>query len=376
MSKLFLFISFLFIQNTFGQVTFVIDNLPESTPKNASIYISGDFEGWRGGQEVYKLVEDNGTYSITLPKEESVNIRFKFTLGSWETVETNIDGSSIENRTHVFGKEKEIVKIHIENWGTTIDKISTASKNVSVLSEEFEIPQLDRKRKVWLYLPPDYETSNKKYPVIYMHDGQNIFDEKTSGFGEWQVDETLNKLFDETGFGAIVIGIEHGGNKRIDEYTPWVNPEYGGGEGEAYLEFLVETLKPYVDTNYRTISDKENTAIIGSSLGGLISHYAGLKYSEVFGLIGVYSPTFWFSDLCYDFATNNSDNTTTKMCFLAGDNESETMVDNMNKMIELMKEYGFSQENIKSKVVKNGEHNEKLWRENFEETILWLFNKD
>ncbi len=370
MIKYFLFfISFLCIQNTFGQVTFVVDSLPENTPKNAAIYISGDFEGWTGGQEKYKLSQKGDQYSITLPKQEGV-INFLFTQGSWKIVEKGIEG----NRTYTYRNKIDTIKIQISNWEDNSTKKSTAAKNVVVLSEDFYMPELDRKRKIRIYLPPDYDAANKKYPVMYMHDGQNLFDYNTSFAGEWEVDETLNKLYQENGFGLIVIGIDNGGNKRMDEYSPWKIGKYGGGEGDAYVEFIVKTLKPYVDKNYRTKPERENTAIIGSSMGGLISHYAGLKYPDTFGVVGAFSPSFWLSDSCYDFATNHSDNHKTKMYFLAGDNESETMVSNLDKMIELMKANGFNKENIKSKIVLDGEHNEKLWRENFEETILWLFN--
>ena len=370
----FLGFVFCFVQNGNSQVTFVITDFPDDTPENASVFISGDFEGWSGGQEKYKLSQDGASYFITIPEQREA-INFKFTLGTWDSVEVDTNGANIDNRTYTFADKSETVIFKIQNWLKSNSLSSTASKNVSILSEKFYMPKSDINRRIWLYLPPDYATSTKRYPVIYMHDGQNIFDEKTSGFGEWQVDETLDNLFNKTGFGVIVIGIDHGGVNRIDEYTPWGNIEYGGGEGDAYLKFLVETLKPYVDTNYKTKSNKENTAIIGSSLAGLISHYAGLKHPETFGLIGAFSPTFWFSDLCYDFAAGHSIDNNSKMYFLAGDNESETMVSNLEKMIELMKANGFSLENIKSKVVIEGEHNEKLWRDNFEETILWLFNE-
>jgi len=209
-----------------------------------------------------------------------------------------------------------------------------------------------------------------------MHDGQNLFDEATSFGGEWQVDETLNELYKNNNFGLIVVGIDNDGSKRMDEYSPWKSSTYnGGGEGDAYLDFIVKTLKPFVDEKYRTLVDKQNTAIMGSSLGGLISHYAALKYPDTFGLIGVFSPAFGFSESSYDFATTHSNIEDVSMYFLAGDNESPNMVNNMNKMTTLMKSKGFNQKNVISKIVPGGEHNEKLWREHFEEAILWLFDE-
>lgn len=368
-------IFFLLITSTFfAQVTFVISDLPKNTLHNASIYISGDFEGWSGGQEKFKLNKKNNSYLITLPKQ-SGKINFKFTQGSWDLVETTISGNNIDNRTYQFIGKKDSVKIKIINWNNPLEKKSTAAKNVFVLSEDFYIPQLDRKRKIRIYLPPNYDTSLKSYPVLYMHDGQNLFDNATSYAGEWEIDETLNKLYKEIGFELIVIGIDNGGEKRMDEYSPWKNKKYGGGEGDAYLDFIVQTLKPYVDNNYRTKSNKENSAIMGSSMGGLISQYAGLKYPDIFTKIGVFSPSFWFSKDTFYYTKKHAQLNNTKMFFLVGEQEGENIVMDMGKMIKLMKNNGFPYKNISQKVIPNGQHNEALWRNNFEEAVLWLFEE-
>jgi len=370
------FIFFLSITSTiYSQVTFLVNSVPQKTFEDESIYISGDFEGWTGGQEKYKLSRNNNDYSITLPDQTSI-INFKFTKGSWASVETDIEGNNIDNRTYINNQKNDTVNIKILNWMGAAIKKSTASKNVSVLSDHFKMPQLSRTRRIWIYLPPDYNSTKKSYPVLYMHDGQNLFDDATSYAGEWNVDETLNQLYKEKGFELIVIGIDHANEKRLDEYSPWHNSKYqAGGQGDAYLEFIVETLKPYIDKQYRTLVDKYNTGLMGSSMGGLISHYGALKYSENFGKIGVFSPAFGFSDSSNDFASKHSDIKEIKMYFMAGDKESQTMVSNMNNMITLMKAKGFDQKNIRSKVIKDGEHNEKLWRENFEEAIVWLYSE-
>ena len=374
MRSFFCFILVLFCQLSFGQVTFVINELPETHDFNQDVYISGNFEGWTGGNDAYKLSKSDNQYSITLPKEKACNVLFKFTMGSWETEELDAKGDKLDNRNYTCKAEPETVYITIENWGPMDSVVSsTAQKNVQILSEAFEIPQLNRKRKIWVYLPPDYDDSQENYPVLYMHDAQNLFDTKTSYAGEWNVDETLNSLFYETGFKMIVVGIENAGDKRMNEYSPWTNAQYGEAEGEAYVNFIVNNLKPYVDKTFRTLSDDENTAIMGSSMGGLISFYATLKYPEVFGKAGIYSPSFWYSNNSYELANQQGSLSDTKMYFLAGDNESETMVANMDKMTNLMVASGFESENIKKKVVVGGQHNEKLWRDNFEETIIWLF---
>jgi len=244
---------------------------------------------------------------------------------------------------------------------------STASKNVSTFS--IEAPQLNTTKKIWIYLPENYSaTAKKKYSVIYMQDAQNLFDAKTSYVGEWNVDEKLDSLKAQ----VIVVGIEHGNDKRIDELTPYKNEKYGGGKADDYVDFIVKTLKPYIDKNYRTKPKAKNTTVMGSSLGGLVSYYAALKYPEVFGKVGAFSPSFWFSNDIYTL-TEQTPKIKTKIYFLCGDKESDDMVKDMTKMERLLDtKRCYCLHLTKSKIVKGGEHNEKLWRDGFVKAALWL----
>ena len=242
---------------------------------------------------------------------------------------------------------------------------STASKQVSTFV--IEAPQLKASKKIWIYLPKNYTATKKKYPVIYMYDAQNLFDKSTSFSGEWNVDEALDSLNAET----IVVGIEHGNDKRINELTPYKNEKYGGGNADNYLDFIVKTLKPYIDKNYKTIKKSETNTIAGSSLGGLVSYYALLKYPDIFGKGIIFSPSFWFSNEIYSL-TEKSPKMNAKMYFLCGDNEDETMVNDMNKMTDLLKRKVNSFSQIEIQVIEGGQHNEKLWREAFPKAYLWL----
>lgn len=244
---------------------------------------------------------------------------------------------------------------------------STASKNVSTFT--IEAPQLKTTKKIWIYLPEGYSASaKKKYSVIYMHDAQNLFDAKTSFVGEWNVDEKLDSLKAP----VIVVGIEHGNEKRIDELTPYKNEKYGGGNADNYLDFIVKTLKPHIDKNYRTKTKAKNTTIMGSSLGGLVSYYAILRYPDIFGKAGVFSPSFWFSKDIYPL-TERAPKNKTKIYFLCGDKESDDMVGEMKKMETLLdRNRCYCLHLTKDKVVKGGEHNEKLWSDGFVDAILWL----
>jgi len=253
-------------------------------------------------------------------------------------------------------------------WITSVTSAqeSTASKNVSTFT--IEAPQLKTTKKIWIYLPDNYSATAKKYSVIYMHDAQNLFDSKTAYSGEWNVDEKLDSLKAP----VIVVGIEHDNEKRIDELTPFKNEKYGGGNADNYLDFIVKTLKPYIDNHYRTKPKAKNTIIMGSSLGGLVSYYAILKYPETFGKAGVFSPSFWFSNDIYTL-TEKAPKIKTKIYFLCGDKESDDMVKDMTKMERLLDtKRCYCLHLSKTKIVKGGEHNEKLWRDGFVKAVLWL----
>lgn len=154
-------------------------------------------------------------------------------------------------------------------------------------------PQLNNRRDILVYLPPSYETETRRYPVLYMHDGYNLFDEATSYVGEWQVDETMEQLSRDEGLEAIVVGIPNMGPQRINEYSPFADKQYGGGQGHKYLSFIVHTLKPLLDRHFRTLPDKRHTGMLGSSMGGLISLFGFFAHPTVFGFAGVMSPSLW-----------------------------------------------------------------------------------
>ncbi len=251
-----------------------------------------------------------------------------------------------------------------------IGQNSTASKQVS--SFNIDAPQLKMIKKIWVYLPKNYTISDKKYPVIYMHDGQNLFDNKTASYGEWNVDETLDSINAQ----VIIIGIEHGGEKRIDELTPYKNEKYGGGNADNYLDFIVTTLKPYVDKTYRTKTNAHNTALFGSSLGGLVSFYGALKYPNVFGKIGCFSPAFWINRKEISTLMENTKSYKTKVYFLCGDKEGsdDDMVNDLKRIEYLVNTKRCECQKLNKKViVKGGQHNEKLWGEGFKNAYLWLF---
>ena len=150
-------------------------------------------------------------------------------------------------------------------------------------------------RVVRVYTPPNYR-GIKSYPVMYIHDGQNIFYDSTSYLGEWYADEIMDSLCKAKGFECILVAIDHLGEKRMQDFNPWDNMQFGKGYGAQYIDWIVQDLKPFIDRNYNTLPDASNTGLIGASLGATITHYAALKYPNTFGKIAIYSPSYWVSD--------------------------------------------------------------------------------
>jgi predicted alpha/beta superfamily hydrolase len=246
----------------------------------------------------------------------------------------------------------------------------TASPQVHILDEHFNMPELQTERRVWLYLPADYEYSGKHYPVIYMHDGQNLFDQYTASHQEWAVDNVMDERFYHNA--CIIVAVDHGEENRINEYSPYHSEEHGEGRGNAYTDFLVNTLKPFIDTHYRTQPDARHTAIAGSSMGGLISTYAALKYPEVFGNAGIFSPAFWIAKDIYAFATGLDTLVNSRFYFVCGDAESNDMVSDMQAMVTILQTKVAHESQVAGQIIAGAGHNEQQWHDDFPAFYEWL----
>jgi predicted alpha/beta superfamily hydrolase len=171
------------------------------------------------------------------------------------------------------------------------------------------------------------------------------------------------------------VGVDNHSTYRLDEYSPWINPEYGGGQGDEYVAFLVETLKPYVDANYRTLPDRDHTGIMGSSMGGLISLYGAVEYQDVFGRAGVFSPSFWFSPECYSHVTETGRKEEVKIYMIGGELEGDYFVQSMHNMKDTLVAAGFEEENLFMEIHPLGDHTERYWREEFPDAYTWLYSE-
>jgi predicted alpha/beta superfamily hydrolase len=187
------------------------------------------------------------------------------------------------------------------------------------------------------------------------------------------VDETLNAQKNK----CIVVGIDNGIDKRLNEYTMRDHERYGRGEGAQYLSFLVNTLKPYIDETYRTLPGREHTFIAGSSLGAVISFYATLYCPETFGATGIFSPAFWIApDLERETRTNAEQNShlPLRYYFYWGKKEGAEMVSDATIITDLLKTYEHC--TLKTVVNEKGTHNEKEWRVAFPRFYKWLMQKE
>lgn len=238
-----------------------------------------------------------------------------------------------------------------------------------LVTEPLLLPTLGRSRQLRIYLPPGYHERTDRYPVVYMHDGQNLFDEATSFAGEWGIDETLDELARTKGTRLIVVGIDNGGDKRIHELNPYDHAKYGKGEGAAYVQDLVNTIKLYVDRHYRTRPQVQHTLIMGSSLGGLISHYAALSYPTVFGSAGIFSPAYWIAEPIFEATADSGFKRHQRLYFLMGGAEGDSMVPDFKRMQRLV---AASTHEAQFALVPHGEHREAFWRAQFLTALSWL----
>jgi predicted alpha/beta superfamily hydrolase len=256
---------------------------------------------------------------------------------------------------------------------------STAGAGVHVLSPPLAIPGLDRNRTIRIYLPPGYDDSRKRYRVLYMFDGQNLFDDATSFVGEWGVDESLDALAKSDGIELIVVGIDHGDDKRISELRPWAHPRFGKAEGDEFLDFVVGTVKPYVDRNYRTRVGRKDTGIAGSSLGALMAHYAVLRHPDTFGRAGIFSPSYWIADQIFPATEAGRFKRGTRLYLVTGDEEGQSEADqvqtvaNVRKMESLLQSSQGRRIALATVVRAGGTHNEAAWRSEFPAAIRFLF---
>ncbi len=241
---------------------------------------------------------------------------------------------------------------------------------------EFDVPYFENvSRKVRVYRPANFSDLSS-YSVVYMHDGQNIFEDSTSFAGEWQVDEVLDSLRKTNGTNCIVVGIDNTGEKRMQEYNPFDNEKFGKGYGKEYVDWIVNVLVPTIDSMYPTHTTPYSRAIMGSSMGGLISHYALLRYPNVFGAAGIFSPTYWICDKELTQFENQFPLQTDQVVYLlAGGKEGRSMKKLSKKHIAHLQKQQPNSQSVKLVFDKEGMHNEQFWSRFLAESFMFFLEE-
>ena len=257
------------------------------------------------------------------------------------------------------------------------------------LQKGFHSKILDNNRDLIVYLPPGYDASpNQRYPVLYFHDGQNLFDGATSFIPgqEWRLDETAQELINAGKIAPlIIVGLYNTGKARVDEYTPVPDARYKvGGKADLYGRLLVEEVKPFIDREYRTLKDAKHTGLGGSSLGGLVSLYLGLKYPNVFGRLAVVSPSvFWGDKFIVHYVEALSGKPVERIWLDIGTKEGqnsakqqETVTNTHLLESALLKKGWKLGKDLKYFEAQGAEHNERAWAARVGPMLEFLFGKN
>jgi predicted alpha/beta superfamily hydrolase len=355
-------------------------SLELATPEDDEkpVYLAGNFCDWYPDLTEFEMEKvGKGKYRFNFSPDKNLpeKIEYKYTRGGWDFVELDSYGNAPANR--VVSKKQGSIRDFVPFWrqdGSTAS-IAELMPEIQVVSENFNIPQLGTTRAIHILLPHDYEqNTEKRYPVLYMQDGQNLYGEG-SDYGNWEIDKRLSLLGKQDKSDVIIVAIDHGDKDRFKEYSPYTVEKKGKGMGMKYANFIVRTLKPYIDKNYRTKPEAQFTGIGGSSMGGLISLYAGLMYPETIGRLMVFSPSLWVSTKIYFDITEFFSPVNTKIYLYGGGKEGATMIPSVKKIKDTIESQHWSTDKVDVKLAldSRGEHKEKRWGQEFSKAIEWLF---
>ena len=373
--KKFFIIFILSISILFGQekVKVTLEVISPSLDDTTKIYVAGNVDelgGWNPGKI---MLENNGnkTWNRKFEIAQGTRLEYKFTKGSWATEALGSD-SSVSQNSVLAANHDTTVSVTIFNWRDKFNfKVKGQITGTVKYHKNFILPGL-KPRDIFVWLPPDYETNIKKrYPVFYMHDGQNLVDPRTSNtFIDWQVDEVADSLI-RSGMVEpfIIVGI----NNTDDRGTEYNNTPLG----KLYMRLIVEKIKPFIDKEYRTLPDAKHTAVGGSSMGGLISLICAWDYPNVFSKAACFFPAFLFRDFDYTKVIQD-DKSPKKKLLIYIDNGGvglETVLQpGVDKMIEVLKKKGYKEgKDLFIFIDKNAEHNEAAWAKRVWKPIKLLF---
>ncbi len=370
-------------------IEFVI-TIPENAPIDSGLFLAGNvgaLGGWRANGLRVSQGED-GRYRKTIDVPVGTELEFKVTCGSWATVERDEDGGQINNRRHrVTGPAT--LNVVVASFPDPSSQSHPDHTLTGIIHVHYGVRSdiLDNNRDVLIYLPPGYHSSDARYPVLYMHDGQNVFDAATSTFGqEWQADEHAEKLINAGTIQPVIIVAVDSNADRTNEMTPNVDPGYGrGGKGAQYARFFVDELKPFIDAQYRTKPDREHTAIAGASAGGLISLYMCTENADVFGQCGIVSPALMWNrqSLLKSIEKGHARKLAASRLWIdMGTAEVKDIKAYANaekltrRLTAALEKVGLTAgKDFRYEEIEGGRHNEKHWADRFDEILVYFYGR-
>lgn len=400
-----------------GQIIAVFNiTIPEPIPEGYYITMGCNLTGWDPTYNMWPVEKVDETHyrcvmdltndleylvpNIEATKKDGklhVGLQYKWVLqrpglyerNMWSMVEISKANCDINNRVVFITDGANVFNDTVGRFKGENEEINNEPTVVGELvCEKIQSDGLlrDKDRTVRVWLPKDYDKNNvnKKYPVYYMHDGQNLFDRCTSFAGEWMIDETVTKTMENAYEGCIVVGIDSiGDEQRMEELSPTFTDEIGTGEN--YAKFIVEKVKPYIDSNYNTKPEREFTAIGGSSMGGVMSFYMSMEYANIFGKTICFSTAlvYYPDNVLIDFINNRiarNNGVRSKICIYCGGVGLNSGLGNdersITKYVDFLKtnliKYGYNENEIYSFIDENAEHSESAWSKYFPNAFKWL----
>ena len=348
--------------------------LTTSTTLERPVFLTGNFNNWQVDEPKYKLKKiDPGLYEYTFKNTSKLPdiLEYKYTLGDWHHEELDEHGRSRLNRK--VKKNQHLVEDTVPRWRNQHQTFRREFLPIiQPIEGTFDMPVKIQTRRITALLPYNYHQTNKRYPVLYLQDGQNLFDEYAP-YGNWALDKRLALLAEKGHNEVIIIAIDHASEKRILEFTPSEKTVLGEGLGREYSHFLARELKPHIDKHLRTLPYREFTGIGGSSLGGLITLYAAITHPEIFSRLMVFSPSLWVQPALVREFTHMDPPYCGRIYMYGGGKEGSGVVEYQRQLHTgiLHSANPF----IKSKLSVNphGHHSESEWGREFPKALKWLF---
>lgn len=369
---------------TAAVVTFDVA-VPAGTPAGATVHLAGDFQGWNPGAPDWTLARgDDGHWRRQATFAAGQALQFKFTLGSWGSVEKGPAGEELQNRLLAVRADTTLHLV-VANWADGAPPRDTTTGDVRRL----DVPGFLGGRDVRVWLPDGYDADpQRRYPVLYMLDGQNAFNAATSFAGEWEADESLARLVAANEVEPlIIVAVANGGGLRSLEYTPWPLSGFNGptGGGAQHLQAIIDVLMPAVDAAFRTEKGPEHTGLCGSSFGGLMALYAAWARPDVFGRLAALSPSLEWAGHAPLQMVASRPRPAVRLYTDMGSREEgnlhdidgngiDDMIDDLRELRQALEARGFTEGTDLLVVEDDGaRHNEAFWARRFPRAMRFLF---